>query len=178
VQVYRYPFRNLVTDYLRALAGLAVGVAVLAAVPPSFAILGVFGSVTLLFAYFGLRTLNRQFLRLAISEEGLVASGFGSRALSWQALEGLRLRFYGTRREGRRGRGGGFMQLKLRAEGISLTLESTLEGFEAVTRRAAEAARRNGLALDAASATNLGELGIDWSGAAAAGAEGKEAGVG
>jgi hypothetical protein len=53
------------------------------------------------------------------------------------------------------------MQLSLRGGGISLRLESSIDGFDQIIRQAAQAARRKGLALDPASAGNLLGLGID-----------------
>ena len=158
--VHRYPSRALFGDYARSAAGLAVGLGVLVSVPLSPVILTIFGGITVLFLVFGLRTLQRHLVRVAVTEDGIAAAGLVTRALRWVALECLTLRYYGTRRQRKDG-GGGFLQLKLRGGGVSLRLESSIDGFDEIIRQAAHAARRQGLALDPATAGNLLGLGID-----------------
>src|SRR3546814_5128107 len=70
----RYPARALYGDYLRSAAGIAVGLGVLLAVPPSLFIVVIFGPLTVLFAIFGLRTLHRHSLRVAVSDEAIARS--------------------------------------------------------------------------------------------------------
>ena len=61
------------------------------------------------------------------------------------------------------------MQLKLRGEDprrpdrlCIIRIDSTLDGFETVVRRAAAAAKANGLSVSAATRANFAALGIDW----------------
>lgn len=161
MKVYRYPLRSLVGDYLRAGVGLAVGVVVLATVPPSPAIVAIFGGLTVLFLVFGLRTVQRHLLQVALADDRICGAAFRTRVLPWDSLERLKLRYYGTRRQRRREDGGGFMQLSLKGGGAALTLESSIDGFERIAWRAAKAARDNGVSLDPTSAGNLLDLGID-----------------
>jgi hypothetical protein len=161
VRVYRYPLRSLVGDYLRASVGLAVGVIVLVTVPPSPAIVAIFGGLTVLFLVFGLRTVQRHMLQVALTDDQICGAAFRTRILPWDSLERLKLRYYGTRRQRRREDGGGFMQLSLKGGGAALTLESSIDGFERIAWRAAKAARDNGVSLDPTSAGNLLDLGID-----------------
>lgn len=161
--VYRYPLRSLFGDYLRSSAGLAVGIGVLLTVPPSPVIVVVFGGLTALFLAFGLRTLHRHVLRVALTRDELCGSagGFGTRVLPWSELERLKLRYYGVRRRQQRDGGSGFMQLTLVGGGASFRVESSIDGFEHIASRAARAARENGIRLDPTSAGNLLDLGID-----------------
>ena len=159
--VLRYPVKSLVGDYVRAGVGLAVGLGVLATVPASPAILIVFGGLSALFGVFGLRTVKRHVTEFAVGDAGIRAQGMGTAILPWPELETMKLRYYGTRRQRNRGEGGGFMQLTLRGGGASLTLESSVEGFEYIAWRAAKAAREKGLSLDPTSAGNLLDIGID-----------------
>jgi len=164
MNVFRYPARSLVGDYLRAGIGLAVGLGVLASAPVSVMVFVIFGSLTALFGGFAYRTLRRHLLRVAVTTEAIHGNGPGARELPWGKLDLLKLRYFGTRRQRHReaGRGdGGFMQLTLAGAGASLTLESSIEGFEYIAWHAAKAARENGVGLDSASAGNLLELGID-----------------
>ncbi len=158
--VYRYPRRALIGDYVRAAVGLGVGLGVLISVPPAPAIVAVFGSITLLFLVFGLRTVQRQLVQVAITSDGIWAAGLISRSVPWQTLDHLALRYYGTRRQQREG-SGGFLQLTLRGGGTSMRLESSIEGFDEIVRQAAVAAHANGVSVDPTSAGNLLDLGVD-----------------
>ena len=161
MNVFRYPVRSLVGDYLRAGIGLAVGLGVLASAPASVLVVVIFGGLTALFGGFAYRTLRRHLLRVAVTTEMIRGTGLGTRELPWGKLGQLKLRYYGTRRQRNREDRGGFMQLTLEGAGASLTLESSIEGFEYIAWRAAKAARETGIDLDPASAGNLLELGID-----------------
>ncbi len=103
----------------------------------------------------------RHLLRVAVTTEAIRGTGLGTRELAWGKLDLLKLRYYGTRRQRNRDDGGGFMQLTLKGAGASLTLESSIEGFEYIAWRAAKAARETGSTLDPISAGNLLELGIN-----------------
>ena len=160
MNVFRYPVRSLVGDYLRASVGLAVGLGVLASAPGSVTVIVIFGGLTALFGGFAYRTLRRHLLRLALTAEA-IHGGLGTREVPWGKLDLVKLRYFGTRRQRQRETGGGFMQLTLEGAGASLTLESSIEGFEYIAWRATKAARENGVGLDPTSAGNLLELGID-----------------
>jgi len=161
VRTLRYPPRVLLGDYLRSAAGLFVGLGVLLSVPPGPVVLTLFGAVALLFAVFGLRTLHRQFLRVAVTESEIACRGARLQVLPWSDLEDVRLRYFGSRRSKWRLLGSGFMQLTLKGAGASMTFESSIEDFDWLAGRAAQALHAQGRRLDAASASNLIELGID-----------------
>ena len=161
MNVFRYPGKSLIGDYIRSGVGLAVGLSVLASASSSIMIVIIFGALTVLFLAFGFRTVKRQMLRVAITDEEIHGAGLGTRALPWGRLDQLKLRYYGTRRQRVRESSGGFMQLTLKGAGATMTLESSIDGFEYIAWRATKAARENGVSLDPASAGNLLELGID-----------------
>jgi hypothetical protein len=158
---FHYPAKSLIGDYIRSGVGLAVGLGVLANVPRSPTLIIVFGVVAVLFLVFGIRTVRRHMLRVAVTDENICSAGLGTRVMAWHALDRLTLRFYGTRRQRIRESSGGFMQLTLKGAGASMTLESSIDGFEYIAWRAVKAARENGINLDPTSAGNLLELGID-----------------
>ena len=162
MRVYRYSLRSLAGDYIRSGAGLTVGVGVLLSVPPSPAIIGIFGSVVMLFGVFLLRTVQRQLLKVAVTDEEICNASVWTRVMSWQDLETFKLRYFGTKRDNRSS--GGFMQLTLKGGGTSLTFESSLAGFDYIAWRASKAARENGLSMDSTSAGNLLAIGLDADG--------------
>lgn len=155
----RYPWRALAGDYVRSMTGAAVGFGVLLSVPPSPAIILIFGSVAGLCSFFGYRTIQRHVTRVAVSDAGLCDAGFGTRIMPWEDLQALKLRYYGTKRQDR-GQGG-FMQLTLRGVTNSFTYESSMRGFNYIAWRAAKALRANGNPVDPTSAGNLLALGVD-----------------
>ena len=72
----------------------------------------------------------------------------------------LKVRFFGARRRVSKDRLA-FLQLTLEGGGVRLVLESSLQGFEYVTWRAARALRENHVSLDSTTAANLLAIGID-----------------
>ena len=157
--VHRYPARALAGDYIRAVAGLAVGLGVLLSTPLSPAIVTIFGSWSALFGYFAFRTVQRNVTRVAITDTEICDVGLRTRVMAWADLQWLKLRYFGTKRQARAE--GGFMQLKLKGGGRSLTYDSGMEGFDYVAWRAAKAIRDNGFSMDPTSAGNLLSLGVD-----------------
>lgn len=157
--VYRYPGRALAGDYVRAGAGLAVGLGVLLSTPLSPAIVVIFGSWSALFGYFAFRTVQRTVTRVAVTDTEICDVGLRTRVMTWADLQWLKLRYFGTKRQERSR--GGFMQLKLKGGGRSFIYDSGIEGFDYLAWRAAKAIRDNGLSMDPASAGNLLSLGVD-----------------
>ena len=157
--VYRYPARALAGDYVRAGAGLAVGLGVLLSTPLSPAIVVIFGSWSALFGYFAFRTVQRNVTRVAVTDTEICDVGLRTRVMAWADLQWLKLRYFGTKRQERSR--GGFMQLKLKGGGRSFTYDSGIEGFDYLAWRAAKAIRDNGLSMDPTSAGNLLSLGVD-----------------
>lgn len=162
----RYPPKSLTADWLRTLCGLGIGLGMLLFTPLSWWTGIVFGAISLLFLYFGRRTLEKQLQRVAIGEEGILIRDLGERVIRWSELEDLRLRFYGSRRQHRKLKAGeemssGFMELTLRSGKTRVKFDSTLEGFALVAWRSARAARDQDLRLDPASAGNLLDIEVD-----------------
>jgi hypothetical protein len=151
-----YPASAMVGDYLRAAAGL-VPVGVLFATVPvgevSGTVLGAFGAV---FAIFGLRTVLRHGTSVETTDTELRAYGARPRTIPWSELDRMKLAYYSTRRD----RKSGWMQLELGGGGARISLDSRIEGFDQLVRRAAAAAAARGVALSEATAVNLEALAI------------------
>ena len=106
--VYRYPARALTGDYLRAGAGLAVGLGVLLSTTLSPAIVVIVGSWSALFGLFAFRTVQRNVTKVAVTDTELCDVGLRTRVLAWADLHRLKLRYFGTKKQERSQ--GGFMQ--------------------------------------------------------------------
>ena len=154
--VHRYPLNRLLADYALGGGGAIVSAGIWSLAPNVPYVLMLFGGLTGLFLIFTIRTAIRHRLRIAADAEGLRVSGGWRRSLRWDEVEGVRLRYFSTRRN----RQGGWMTLTLRARGRRLAIDSYLEGFDSIARRAAEAASSRRLALDPATSSNFAALKI------------------
>lgn len=151
---HRYPRHTIVSDYLRAGAGLVVTILPLMAVPLASVAGSILSLLVVLFTIFAGRTWIRSQTRLQLSDDGLAVTALGHKLLPWQGVTSVELRYFATKRD----RSQGWMQLTLKSTVTTLKLESALEGFEAVTREAADAAARKGLVLSSSTLENLRAL--------------------
>lgn len=153
---FGYPISAMVGDYLRAAAGLGPTVLILATVQVGDVAAVVLGGLAAIFGAFGLRTALRHASGLEMDETALRATGLRRTVIAWDELDRVKLAYYSTRRD----RKSGWMQLQLGAGRARLTLDSRLDGFEQVARRAADVAAERELALSDATAANLQALGV------------------
>ncbi len=151
-----YPNSAMISDYMRAIAGLVPATTILAISRVGPVAGGVLVAFAALFALFGLRTALRHATTIEATETGLSASGPLSVTIRWIDIERIKLAYYSTRRDRR----DGWMQLELRGPGRSIRLDSRIEGFTQLAERAALAATAAGVELSAATAANLDALGI------------------
>jgi hypothetical protein len=109
-------------------------------------------AMTVLFLYFGWQTWRRQRTIVRVCSTAIELVGGQQARLAWSELGRLRLRFFGSRREGR----GGWMELQLEGDGgQQIAVLSSLERFDAVVDQAEQAASAKRLPLDAATEANL-----------------------
>jgi hypothetical protein len=159
---HRYPADALLGDYVRACAGLLLAGAPLVLVPLNLYVEGVLGALVALFACFGGLTAVRHARRIEVGEEGIAARGPFPVQLTWEALDGVNLRYFATRRDGSRG----WMELRLRGAGRRLLLDSRIDGFNDIAQRTARVAERRHLPLTPATAANFAALGISMASSA------------
>ncbi len=154
--VHAYPKAALLADAARAAAGLALAAVPLAVgnMPTWQTVL--LGLIALVFLLYAAASLRRAISRIDAGEEVITVRGPWPARLRWAELDRIRLAYYTTRRDG----SGGWMQLTLAAARTSLVVDSRIGGFDVLLRRAAEAARRRALRLDATTVMNLHGLGI------------------
>jgi hypothetical protein len=138
---YRHDFGSLAGDYTVAAAGLALTAGPLALLPVVPAVAWGLGIAAAGFALHGLRTAFQHASPLELTPDGLSRGGPLPRRILWDRLDGIRLRYFSTRRDGARG----WMQLTLKENGNRIRIESTLPGFDDIVRRAVRAAAIPGL---------------------------------
>lgn len=153
---YRYPRRALTAAYLRTAAGLImVGFPMVFGEPGNVASV-ILGGIALAFAAYGARTWLRGKGRVVIDGVGISISGPLAAAVRWEELTGVKLSYYSTQRN----KTGGWMQLNIAGGGRKLTIESTLDGFDDLTRRVIAEARARNIELSPATRNNLRPLGL------------------
>ncbi len=157
----RYSPGDLAADYARAGLGLALTVPPLLALEVVPWLAWALGGAGALFALFLAATVRRQLTRWRIDDRGIAAEGPLGGAIAWPALDRVRLRYFATRRD----RSGGWMQLTLRGDGVTLSVDSTLPRFDDLTARALAAAGRNRIPLEPVTEDNLAALGLALDGA-------------
>ena len=159
--VQRYPRATLRNDYIRAAVGVALCVPLAAVSRGSSFGFWMFVVLTALFAAFGLRTLLRARSEYRLTEAGLLRTNAGpggrrETGIAWAELSGLTLRFFPLRRD----RSDGWMQLTVRAPGGRLSIDSTLEDFDAIAEAALAAGLRNELPMTQTTLANFRALGF------------------
>jgi hypothetical protein len=172
---HHYPVSTLYSDYLRVAVGLALTLGPLLLLDLAAPIAWLLSALAILFVWFGLRTGLRQLSAVELSPRGIAIRGPLGRSLAWDELARMKLAYYaprswssarrrdrhherGERDEGRRG----WLQLTLQGtRGRPVRVESTLEGFDRVLRRAMATAARKQLSLDPTTTANLTALGLD-----------------
>ena len=153
---HAYSTAAMAGDYLRAAAGLLPSGVLLVAVPVGTVTAVILGGFAVLFGVFAARTALRHGTRIEMTPQGIRAVGPWPHAIFWSELDRLRLAYYSTRRD----RKSGWMQLELGAGRARLRMDSRIDGFEIVVRRAALAATARGLPISDSTAANLEALGI------------------
>jgi hypothetical protein len=143
----------LLADYFRGWAGLALAALPLITMTPTWPV--TLGLVALigLFLGFLVQTWRRQHSRVRLAPTGIEFLGDDRRRLAWRDLDGLRLRWFGSRRQGR-----GWLELELRGGGVRLVMTSALDRFDELVADAVQAANDRGLALEPATRANVDAL--------------------
>lgn len=143
----------LLADYLRGWAGLGLAALPLITMTPTWPVsLGLIALIGL-FTGFLAQTWRRHHSRIVLVPTGLSVIGDGRRRLAWSDLDGLRLRWFGSRGQGR-----GWLELELRAGGVRLVMTSALDRFDDVVAEAVQAANDRGLPLEPATRANVEAL--------------------
>lgn len=168
VRTFRYPVSTLYADYLRAAGGLLLTGLPLVLLEPLPAVKWILVLLFALFLVFGARTLLRQFSAVELSSQHLATIGPAARRIAWQDLRRVKLRYYSTRRK----RDDGWMQLKLWSGGTSISIDSSMDGFQEVAEYTAREMRERGLETDPTTINNFAGLGLSAAASEATGGKG------
>ncbi len=110
IMEYRYPWRALLPDYLRALAGLVLMMGLLTLFKPAPAMVYVCLGIGVVFLAFGLRTARRHLTKVEVTDDGIRLRGSVRATLSWKDLGVMTVTYYSTRRD----HSIGWMELRIR----------------------------------------------------------------
>ena len=156
---HSYPLTSLYGDYLRTLIGLLfMGTPFYFAFPNLFMTI-IFGSLTLLFLFFGIRTGLRHITVIESSPEGIASIGPLGRRIAWNEIAKVDLKYFSTSRDKKQNKDG-WMQLKICSGSGCLKMESNLEGFDQIVSRAATAAFQNSAEMNETTVENFTAMGI------------------
>jgi len=156
MSIHRYSLHNLLPDYLRGGAGLIVGAGGWLLAPGVLHIIVIFGGLTVLFLLFTMRTVARQYTRIEMTEDAIISDGTRRLTLHWNDLDRVKLRYYSTRRN----RSGGWMTLKLASGRTAISVDSNIDGFDAIAARTARMLIENHAIADDVTLANLAALGL------------------
>lgn len=160
LSTHTYPHHALRSEFLSGLvvAAIAVGLALLV---PAFGVAQglllavVVGAVV----YLGSAAL-RAVSKITLTDSGLILTKAGPLStpmlrstgeLRWDRLIGLQLRYFSTRRD----HSGGWFELTVKDDRASITVSSSISGFEHILEAAEQAAAANSLSLSEVTRTNL-----------------------
>jgi len=154
MSLHRYPPRTLMGDYARSGLGMALPFPPLMMFNPATLMTVVLSLVGALCAFFLLRTIERHRMIVSVDEDRISVTGVMSASLPWEDIKKLELSYYSVKRD----RGGGWMQLTVRNEAATVKVDSRLEGFLDVVKRAARAAREHDVKVNPVTRANLAAL--------------------
>ena len=153
---YAYPFSSIRGDYIRSIGGVVLCLSPFALGLPLTGALYLVAFAALVFALLLARTILRHVTAVTVSDGEITLKSLQEQAVPWEGLAEFDLSYFTTWRSG----SNGWMQLRLRGAGKTLRLESSVDGFEEITRSCFDAARRNKLELNRTTLSNLAALGI------------------
>jgi hypothetical protein len=156
MSIHRYSLQDLLPDYLRGGAGLIIGAGGWLLAPGMLHVVVIFGGLTVLFLLFTMRTVARQYTRIEMTDDAIISAGTRRRTLRWSDLDRVKLRYYSTRRN----RSSGWMTLRLARGWTAISVDSNIDGFDAIAARAARAIIESRAAADDVTLANLAALGL------------------
>ncbi len=153
---HKYPLSYLLGDYASAAFGVAIMILLFTLASFHYLVLLFMLALTAVFLIFGARTYIRHNTVIKVDDVGVRAVGLLPKQMPWAEISELDLRYFSTRRDRRRG----WMQLRLKSGKKVLRIESQIDDFESVARRAYDKCAAEGAAMNVATMANLKSMGI------------------
>ena len=154
----------MLKDYGQAAAGAVIFGAPLIFAGGNIWIAAIFGGLVLMFVSFGWSTWRKHRSVIVVTDQEIAVEGIGGRAIKWDALDRVELRYFSTRRsrgqEAAHDRGRGWMQLRLDGEGAVIRIDSALDNFETVALRVAQAVQYYGIDANPTTKVNFAAIGV------------------
>lgn len=154
--ILRYPLPALLGDYARGALGFALTGGPVLFVDMARILFYIFATVALVFAAFLVRTAIRHATAISVDDRGVATSPPLAKAVAWETLERVKLRYFSTRRD----KENGWMQLTLIGGGKKIAAESTLEEFDRLAERVAQEAVARQVELDDLTRSNFTGMGV------------------
>jgi len=153
---FHYPLGNLVADYLRAGAGFGLTMLPLPnAISGNIVVLVIVLGLAGLFGSFGVSTFLRQKSTVCASNDGIWIEGLRSRAVRWQDVTQIDLRYFSTRKD----REKGWRQLKVVGPSGTVRIDSSLDDFDGLLRWVVTAITRHNLTVTPIGRENFASTG-------------------
>ncbi len=156
----RYPARSLYGDYIRAVIGVVILGTPFFYAGGSPVVATILGSLLLLFVGFGVRTYIRQVTTISVTPDAIATIGPFGKRVAWDSVNRVDLKYFSTRRERSTNRGDGWMQIKICGPVGCLQVDSSLQQFNDLAAKVAEAAFRNGAEMSDTTVENFTTLGV------------------
>ena len=159
LSISKYNPRGLLWDALKGLLGLIlVGLPLIFGDPVTWLTWFLYGLVAIFLVFLG-RLSIRFLTEISCDENGLYQVKPSTKAIMWDNLSLLKLRYYSTKKSGE----DGWMHLQLKAGHIRINLDSQLDRFDEILHLATKAAMKKNLSMDAVTLDNLNASGINIS---------------
>jgi len=151
VEKFTYNTASIVADLTKSLIGIGLTASPLLFLNLASWLEVIFVLCFILFTFFAVRTVFRQKSSYYFCDEMLHEDGIFSKKLNMDDLKVFKIRYFSTRRN----REAGWFQIKMIANDVKIVVDSSLNGFDDIVKKAILAAEKNKLDLDATTNANL-----------------------
>lgn len=155
--MHRYNRTALLLDDLRGMAGLAIFGAPLVFLEPVPWIFVALSAGALIFLLYLGRCVLRHRTVVHSSDKRIEVKALTTTGVDWQDIDRVALKYYSPKRRS----GQGWMQLTLSGGVGKIVIDSGLNEFHTLVRRAAQVIRRNRLDVSVATRANFKAMKID-----------------
>lgn len=157
MNVCRYPAKSLNHDYMRSGVGFLLTFLPTAIYRPPWPLALMLGTVAVVCAFLIVRTMDKQRTTVLWDDEGVTKRSFSGASFGWDDLTALSLIYYSPKA----GASHGWMEVTLKAGPRVIKVDSSLDYFVDMVRRAYQASKSNGVRINDLTVANLRALRID-----------------